>query len=150
MRISRDEALRLAFSLDVAITALERGDVPTATATAVEEALIHLRAVRSHALRVHREATPAPAAEPEFEETRPRIARPTSTVVYRKRKNHERAGGPASPASDCFEVGFFIPIAQTASGQWISEWECVRTYADEGRAAMAVNYLNGGTTVPQL
>lgn len=65
MRISKDEALRLALSLDTAITALECDSKPWSalfTARAADEALICLRQVRSHALRVHRES---PAERPE-------------------------------------------------------------------------------------
>lgn len=60
MQISKDEALRLAFSLDVAITVLEWESDPHArppglTARAADEALIHLRQIRSAALRANRE-----------------------------------------------------------------------------------------------
>jgi hypothetical protein len=44
MRITKDEALRLAFSLDIAITALECDGKPPVTQRAVDEALIYLSA----------------------------------------------------------------------------------------------------------
>jgi hypothetical protein len=64
MRITKEEALRLAFALDVAITSIEwKGDSSVARPEvlkprATDEALIHLREIRSHALRVNRDAAP--------------------------------------------------------------------------------------------
>jgi hypothetical protein len=72
MQISKDEALLLAFSLDVAITVLEWESDPHAkppglTARAADEALIHLRQVRSAALRANREFDAAPATPADIE-----------------------------------------------------------------------------------
>lgn len=60
--------------------------------------------------------------------------------VYRK--INDSTGAPSMR----FEIGFFIPMALAEDGRWCSKWECVRTYTDEGRAAMAVNYLNGSSS----
>jgi hypothetical protein len=53
-------------------------------------------------------------------------------------------------ASVGFEIGFFVPIVQTPAGNWVSQWECVRVYPREEAAAVAVNYLNGGSSPPAL
>lgn len=61
MRISKDEALRLAVSLDTAISCLEHDSDVGISSRQKQDALICLREIRSHALRVHRD--PGAAAE---------------------------------------------------------------------------------------
>ena len=67
MRINKDEALRMAVALDTAITVMEYFDGATATPglgitkSLKLASLIHLRELRSAALRANREPAPAPA-----------------------------------------------------------------------------------------
>jgi hypothetical protein len=68
MQLSKDEALRMAVALDTAITCMEFSSnnfLPTAvTPSLAENCLIHLRELRSAALRVNRR-------DPEPEEIAP-------------------------------------------------------------------------------
>jgi len=48
---------------------------------------------------------------------------------------------------DAFEVGFFRP---TPFNNGIAVWESVRAFTDEARAAVLVNYLNGGGSAAPL
>jgi hypothetical protein len=72
MRIGKDEALRMALALDVAITCMEFDGADLApgyvlpkgiTKSLKQDSLIHLRELRSAALRANRE--PAPPTIPE-------------------------------------------------------------------------------------
>lgn len=72
MRIAKDEALRMALALDVAITCLEfeEGAIQSPkgiTKSLKQDSLIHLRELRSAALRANREFDAAPAAPADIE-----------------------------------------------------------------------------------
>lgn len=59
MRISREEALRMAVALDTAIVCMESLDAPAVSGVSKslrQDALIHLRELRSAALRANRES----------------------------------------------------------------------------------------------
>jgi len=59
VRISREEGLRMALALDTAISCMEFDDAPlppTITKSLKHESLIHLRTLRSAALRANRDA----------------------------------------------------------------------------------------------
>jgi hypothetical protein len=65
MRISREEALRMAVALDTANTSMEHEytgstlSVPGISKSLRQDSLIHLRELRSAALRANRDAAPA-------------------------------------------------------------------------------------------